>query len=191
MKPQQTRKDFPKAWFISDLHLGEKNVLTFDDNARARAMNVSTIAEHDQQLIANLMAAVRPQDTLYVLGDLGPNWRMLEAVPGTKKLLMGNHDKEPARLYLEVFDDIIGTIKFRAFWLSHIPIHESELYGRGCIHGHIHASVIPNFRYVNVCPELTGGHPIAYWDINAGNYNHTSQHSVNSAATLLNQSNEA
>ena len=80
-------------WFTSDLHLGHKLV--------ASERGFDTTEEHDAALAANCDALVRPQDQVYVLGDLcmsrgsGGLTRALEWIserPGIKDLIWGNHD---------------------------------------------------------------------------------------------------
>jgi len=63
--------------------------------------------------------------------------------------MLGNHDKDHVFDYLEIFDNVIGPIKYKKHWLSHFPIHESELYNRPVIHGHTHSTGVENKMYVN------------------------------------------
>jgi calcineurin-like phosphoesterase family protein len=131
---------------------------------------IKTIKEHDEMIYDLWNDTVKKRDTIYILGDLGFDLSHLKGLPGTKKLLLGNHDQRPASEYLEIFDDIIGPVKYKKHWLSHFPIHESELWGRPVIHGHTHSTGVADPRYVNVCIELTGGKPINYQDIKSGAY---------------------
>ena len=51
-------------YFISDLHLGHKNVLKFDNRP------FINIEEHDKTIIDNWNSKVNDKDDVYVLGDI-------------------------------------------------------------------------------------------------------------------------
>jgi calcineurin-like phosphoesterase family protein len=157
-------------YFISDLHLGHKNVIKFEDGYRAKAMGVSTIEEHDEMIMDLWNERACENDTVYVLGDLGKNFEVLKSLPGKKILHLGNHDRKTARAYLEVFDDIVGPIRFSKHWLAHFPPIEGELWGKDVIHGHTHNKGVEDPRYINVCVEMTGGKLVPYQEIASGRY---------------------
>lgn len=80
-------------WLTADLHLGHKNILKHEAEARPFA----TIEEHDAQLLSNWAEVVAPDDHVIVLGDLclgsvRKYAERLAALPGTKHLIAGNHD---------------------------------------------------------------------------------------------------
>jgi len=155
---------------ISDLHIGHSNVIEFEDYYRSKAMGVSTIHEHDEKICDLWNDKVHKRDLVFVLGDLGFNIDILKTLPGRKKLHLGNHDKCKAARYLEIFEDIIGPVHYKGHWISHFPIHESEIWGRKVIHGHTHSKGINDSRYVNVSVEMTGGAPIPFEDIKEGKF---------------------
>lgn len=113
---------------------------------------------------------IKKRDTIYLLGDIGYNLEPLKSLPGIKKLLLGNHDTHPVAKYLEWADDIIGPIKYKRHWLNHFPPVEQELYGKPVIHGHTHSQGINDPRYINVCVEMNGGHPVPFEKIKSGEY---------------------
>jgi len=158
------------VYFISDLHLGHKRVITFQDDYRAKVMGISTIEEHDQLLLANWHKTITKRDKVFVLGDIGYNIGPLKDLPGIKILIMGNHDNYPVYDYLEYFHDVCGTINYKGYWLSHFPVTENELYFRKCIHGHTHSKGINNSKYINVSVEMTRGKLINFNDIKSGKF---------------------
>lgn len=104
----------PTTWFTSDLHLGHKlvaglrgfkstqesNVLKYPDGKIALIeyeMLPDTDA-HDARLASNWDSLIRAEDTVWLLGDitLSNSYRnaleWLLARPGTKHLVLGNHD---------------------------------------------------------------------------------------------------
>ena len=159
-----------QVFLISDLHLGHRTVLGFADNYRAKALGVDTIEQHDEKICDLWNQTVKKRDLVIVLGDLGWTFNLLKDLPGRKKVLLGNHDKFNASKYLEVFEDIIGPVKYKRHWLSHFPIHADELFGKKVLHGHTHSQGINDSRYINLCIEMTLGYPISYQDIVAGKY---------------------
>ena len=158
------------VYFNSDLHLGHAGVIKFHEQFRAKRLGVTTIEEHDEMIYDLWNDTVQKRDTIYILGDVGYSLSGIRKMPGTKKLLLGNHDKRTASEYLGIFDDIIGPVKYKKHWLSHFPIHESELWNRPVIHGHTHSTGVENPMYVNVCVEMTKGIPVNYQDILSGNF---------------------
>jgi len=132
------------------------------------------VNEMDEALINGWNSVVRPQDTIYHLGDVCLNRSALptlDRLNGKKILIPGNHDVFKFDDYLMYFDDIRGSFSLAGFMLSHIPIHPDSI-GRwkGNIHGHLHnnsvrlpdGSVDP--RYMCVSVEQTFYKPISLDD---------------------------
>lgn len=158
-----------RVFFISDLHLGHKNVLGFSPDRDG-----DTVDEHDGVLVAKWNLTVHKRDTVYVLGDVCfevSKLSLLDSMQGTKHLIIGNHDKFQTRLYLKYFKSVHGFRTYKGFWVSHAPIHPDELRGRRNIHGHVHSKIVtrsngtPDTRYIPVCVEQTNGYPILFDDI--------------------------
>lgn len=161
---------------ISDLHFNHNRILEFSGNYREG----DTVSEHNEILIDKWNSVVTKRDVVYIHGDVffGAKVSGIELVSrlkGIKTLIMGNHDRS-AKNYLSVFNNVHGFIKFKGFWLSHAPVHSSELRGMKNIHGHLHSDIVrtgygdPDDRYVNVCVEQCNGFPVAFEDIVSGKY---------------------
>lgn len=178
--------------FISDLHLGHKQICEFSGKHRG---NVKTVEEHDAWIIEQWNSVVSKRDLVIVLGDVAftkPALALMKKLKGSKHLLKGNHDKWADAVYAPYFDKILGFSKYKgAAWLSHAPIHPQELRGLVNIHGHTHQNVIriakteitdvqdvghaykmiertefaDDHRYFSVCPEALAGKPIAWEEI--------------------------
>jgi len=151
-----------KVFFISDLHLGHKNILNFAQGHRGG----ETVDEHDRWLVEQWNSVVlNKKDVVYVLGDIAfdkEKLKLIGQMNGNKVLLMGNHDHYTLEEYQKYFYKIIWFQKYKGFWLSHCPIHPDELRGRYNIHGHVHQKSIQDRRYINVCVEVLGGTPIEF-----------------------------
>lgn len=147
-----------KVYFISDLHLGHKNILNFTKGHRFG----TSVDTHDFALVSQWNSVVTNRDTVWVLGDVCfdiEKMPLLEEMNGNKKLVLGNHDKFDIGVYLKYFSKVAGLVPYKGYWLSHAPIHPNELRGRKNIHGHVHLSSIEDERYINVCVEMSAGVP--------------------------------
>jgi calcineurin-like phosphoesterase family protein len=88
----------------------------------------------------------------------------------------GNHDTDNGNcqtMYKEMvkrdfFSKTGSMFKYKGFWLTHPPIHPTELRGCPNIHGHTHGVQMRlengdlDKRYVNVCVEHTNYAPINF-----------------------------
>lgn len=139
-----------RVWFTSDWHLGHNGIST-----KFRS-NFASDEEHDNTLIENYKMVVNKRDVCYFLGDMcfkEHTVDKLKNLPGNKILIHGNHDIKSTRKLLEVFQNVHGAIAYSRYWLTHIPIHPKELYGRKNIHGHVHGNGAPDPEYFSVCPD--------------------------------------
>jgi len=162
------------TYFISDLHLGHKQILEFAGNFRTWA---TTVEEHDEVLIDRINSVVTKRDKLFILGDgvFGThNLYLIDAINGYKHLVMGNHDTDYHKVgqLLEVYDKVTAYEVYKGCWLTHIPMHPTELRGKKNIHGHVHMNSIRDHyneidsRYINVCVEMNNGIPQLYEELN-------------------------
>ena len=152
------------VYVTSDWHLGHKSV------CRWRTEFTSS-EQHDELILKLYNSKVTKRDIVWFLGDIIFSKEYLQIVkdlPGTKRLVLGNHDTERgidvADLCL-VFDDIHGLAAYKGAWMSHCPIHQDELRGKFNIHGHSHYHVVDDPRYYNACLEHTDYAPKPYQNI--------------------------
>ena len=126
------------VYVTSDWHIGHSGIW---HKFRTR---YASDAEHDYDILGRALGTVTKRDVLFVLGDVTWTQKGLETIDSMKfpcKLIMigGNHDTLSAADYLSVFDEMYGAYYYKGCWLTHIPIHESELRGKRNVHGHCHA----------------------------------------------------
>jgi calcineurin-like phosphoesterase family protein len=165
-------------WFTSDSHFGHANIIAFKD-AKGALMRpgFSDITHMDETIIANWNAVVKPDDKVYHLGDVAMRQAPLDAIMprlnGRKRLILGNHDTLPLDVYKRHFQKIMAWRQFTdgdvGLYCTHFPVHMSAITGRSGshvvrvnVHGHIHAQVIADPRYINICVEQTGYAPVSY-----------------------------
>jgi len=153
-------------WFISDLHLGHKNIIRYAAGKRQG----SNIGEHNEWLVDCWNSRVQKGDIGYILGDVAfghENLKYLDRMRGQKFLIRGNHDGGDIKVLLNYFENIYGFCKYKGFWLSHAPVHPSSLRGLLNLHGHKHNDVVrldngePDLRYINLAVEHLNGFPIS------------------------------
>lgn len=148
------------TFFISDLHLGHRNILKYSPERGG-----NTVDEHDAWIVKQWNSVVRSEkDLVWVLGDVcfdRDKLELLREMRGRKKLVRGNHDTFSEERYLEHFENIYGLHKRYDLWLSHAPLHEQSLRGRYNIHGHTHSTSVDHPAYINVSVEVLGGVPMS------------------------------
>ena len=160
------------TYFTSDYHLGHRNLYRM----REKEDGIS-VYNHDELIFDNFASIVKPRDVTWMLGDMIVTrdsdeydyyLQRIDALPGRKKLILGNHDtdgmavKDAVSRLGTVFEEIHGAKKFKHVWLTHIPVHQDERRGRANIHGHTHRKSLPHKRYFSVCLEVNDYKPVAW-----------------------------
>ena len=166
-----------ETWFISDTHFSHKNVLTFDrtdGNGKLRP-HWDDIEDMNDELVYNWNGLVRPNDTIYHLGDIAlsrTGTAVLNRCNGNKILIRGNHDIYNFSDYAEYFDDVLSMHVHRdketekKVIFTHIPIHPTSMNRWDLnVHGHLHDDVVmkenqPDERYMCVSVENTHYCPV-------------------------------
>lgn len=138
-------------YFTSDLHIGH------DKDFIWKARGFNSIEEHDTQVLKNWNSIIKPEDTVYILGDLcmggdEKEWnRICKNLNGFKNIIYGNHDTiKKLSKYVNDYDmhligyaDMYRYSKKRNFYLSHYPTlvnnHEDKKF-LWCLSGHTHCS---------------------------------------------------
>jgi len=130
-------------YYTADPHLGHENVIKFSNRP------FSSLKEMDKTLISNWRAVVKPDDNIYVLGDLifksADPEAYLKQLTGKIHLIRGNHDtflknSELHKYFVSIDDMLTITDEGRRVFLCHYPLAEWPGYYQNAIHlfGHIH-----------------------------------------------------
>ena len=120
------------VWFTSDLHIGHKNIVKPSFGSRRP---YETIEDFHEALIENWNKKVKPEDTIYVLGDITfcgyeKTKSVFDRLNGKKILIRGNHDQSYSKLYRIGFDFIVESMQLKMAGkvvnLSHFPYRISK-----------------------------------------------------------------
>ena len=163
------------TWVISDTHFNHANILTFKDYAGKPPRVFDNVEHMNECMMDNWVDCVKPNDTIYHLGDVlfgmdKVKWleNNFAKLPGKKKLILGNHDNP--KFLAPFFNEIMlwRDMSDIGLLLSHTPQHastlaESHRFGTAPIlnvHGHIHSNPSPEGPYKCVCVEQTDFKPV-------------------------------
>ena len=163
-------------YFTSDLHLGHKNII------KLLGRKFDHVDQMNEVLIRNINDRVRPNDTLYILGDLSFREKP-EVINGLIRkikcrnlvLIRGNHDvKYDPDLFLDICDFKEIKAEGMRFSLMHYPMVEWPGSRNGAIqlHGHQHNPPAYNqnmkragIRRYDVGVEANGYAPVSLEEI--------------------------
>lgn len=175
-----------EVWFWSDLHLGHENIYKFVnyDGSPCRPWGMDEINEAEELMIQNYNKLVKPEHTVYWLGDISfKNTVADRLMPRFNKsrriLIPGNHDyKLTAKFWLKYFDDLRGCYNLENYIITHIPVSAaSKGRFKRNIHGHTHGNFVEFLSednkltkirdpwYKNVCVEVLDYKPINFSEI--------------------------
>jgi len=168
-------------YFTSDFHFGHRNICKFEDRP------FDSVKEMDEFMIRAWNSVVKPEDTVYVLGDfsfhsVGKTQEIVNRLHGTKHLIWGNHDKENrnrlAKIFSSVYDQATMQLaKDIRVKLCHFPYNSTydpnyKKYahfrpadeGDWLIHGHVHSKwqIKPEHRCINVGVDVWDYKPVSH-----------------------------
>lgn len=164
----------PSTWFTADFHFGHSNII------RYRNRPFRDVAEMDQAILERLNASVKPNDSLYFLGDfcIGGKTRALTyrkqirckeifAVPG-------NHDKDISKL-VEAFTWLSNlaeiSIHGQPIVLCHyaMRVWNRSSHGAWHLYGHSHGNLpdLPGSLSMDVGVETHDFHPWHFDEVTA------------------------
>lgn len=157
-----------EKWFISDTHFFHTNILKFtgDDGKRIRPFN--SLEEMHEIMVERWNKLIKNGDFVYHLGDVtfqyhAPFNNLMHRLNGSKRLIVGNHDKLKQPGLLQHFDKVMFWHGFKEsnFTASHIPLRLEGLRdGAYNVHGHTHQRSLDDPHYINVSVEVRDYTPV-------------------------------
>jgi calcineurin-like phosphoesterase family protein len=151
-----------QAWAISDTHFYHRNMIKLEDRP------FSNIDAMNNGLIYNWNDYIKPDDTVYILGDFamtnGPAVnKLLAELNGHKHLIVGNHDADflnDKRFDRTLFESIQSYLevsyKSKVFIMCHYPLVTWNKEQSGSIHlyGHVHSNMHHSFVITELKPNM-------------------------------------
>ena len=155
------------TWITSDIHLCHKNSINYCPSTRGQFVDVDSMNEY---LVRKWNDAVQPDDTVYILGDIGIGnekkiIQIVQRLQGNKILIEGNHDVKLVKnqSFRDCFTEIhrYHEIYYNKhhIMMFHYPIQRWNLQHHGSIHfhGHLHGDHSGlNGRAIDVGFDATG-----------------------------------
>jgi calcineurin-like phosphoesterase family protein len=145
------------TWFISDTHIGHKNILKYCPWRQTWADSIETM---DERIIDAWNETVHTGDTIYHLGDVAfaskadkPGYltELRERLNGHIKLVVGNHDLSLPRM-LKCGFDADHTFKLwhngKLIVMRHAPqsfIRVEAMAATILLHGHSHGNHVASY----------------------------------------------
>lgn len=166
------------VFFAGDLHVAHKNICKY----RTEFPDLDT---YHSYLYEQFKSVGTKRDTLYLTGDIvfGRSHFdfMADMVSHFGKVvpIIGNHDTEHD-FGVGDLETLFGfrafsALRYKEFWITHVPMHPHELRGHVNIHGHVHTHTITvpgvsnleDPRYFNTSLENINYVPIELGEIRA------------------------
>jgi len=171
------------VYYIADPHFGHNAVIRFNNRP------FSTVEEMDNTMLSNWRSIVRPDDEVYIVGDLifranNPPEYYLDKLTGRKHLILGNHDKWSKHVGLDKYFESVSQIKEitdagRHIVLCHFPMVEwpRSHHNSVLVFGHIHNRTAGDgFNYylkhenmLNAGADINHYCPVTYHQLVANN----------------------
>ena len=165
----------PNVFFIADLHLNHRNILTFKDkDDNLIRPDFKDVDEMNSKMIDAWNSVVNPGEKIYVCGDFSFDkdaGKYISRLNGKKRLILGNHDDVKGQELYKFFEKIYAWRVFREwnFVATHMPLHPSSMFKvKNNVHGHTHQNFvmqengkIRDYRYFNVSVEPLNYKPIS------------------------------
>lgn len=148
-------------WFTADYHFGHANIIKYCNRP------FSSVEEMNNTIITNHNSLVRPEDTVYFLGDfhlyLPSAMYYLSLLNGTYVFIRGNHDRTSKfvrknsvkRLILEYNNNVILLIH------NSLTIDETDKFDY-CFTAHSHEKWRRKGNFINVGVDCHNFRPITF-----------------------------
>jgi len=148
----KTYKSGDGIFFTSDTHFNHANIIKYCNRP------FKTVEEMNNYLVNAWNAVVKPEDTIFHLGDFAFGGSQVwndyaHKLNGHKILILGNHDIKNIRQgFMSLFDDVEYQMKIkiedRVIYLNHFPLlcfdgsYKDKEYATWQLFGHVHTPSI-------------------------------------------------
>jgi len=153
-------------YFTADPHFGHTNILHYCDRP------FTSINKMNKVIIENINEIVKPDDILYVLGDVGKTHdeniehlaSLINRINCRKILILGNHDKLNAFEYVDMGFESVHTylyIEDMKLHLVHDPAVTNILPKEKWLCGHVHGLFTSVRNTLNVGVDIWNFYPVS------------------------------
>ena len=154
-----------RIWFTADTHFGHGGALGLFKRP------FGSVREMDEGMIERWNARVAPGDLVWHLGDFGYRLaagrvhELLQALNGTKRLVVGNND-DAAVVSAPEWDAVTSYVEIehesQFLVLCHYPFRSWNRMHKGAwnLHGHSHGRLSPLARQADVGVDVWAFEPI-------------------------------
>jgi calcineurin-like phosphoesterase family protein len=157
-------------YFTSDTHFNHENIIRYSNRP------FQSVNEMNEAMIRNWNQRVRPNDTIYHLGDFAMGDRskirgILSRLNGRKILITGNHDKQPSISdgWAQIHDFLELKHDHSLIVMCHYAMRVWNRSHRGTwmLYGHSHGSLPddPGALSIDVGVDCHDYTPISHADI--------------------------
>lgn len=166
-------------WFTADTHFRHANIIRHCDRP------FDSVDEMDEVLLRNISECVRPDDTLYHLGDFSMGGRGVDEIRPRIKcrnlvLILGNHDPHssdgtPKPAFAGHFGNVAMIIQLKVqiakethlIVLCHYAMRTWPRSHQGSwhLHGHSHGTLPPAPGALDVGVDCHGFRPINVYEV--------------------------
>ena len=173
----------PKTWFIADTHFSQERTLELSKRPFRNTQ------EMDWVMISRWNKHIRPNDTVYHLGDFGDNFGYLDFLNfGTMHLVVGNYEKPlcyppvdfdfpNVKIYEKRGDCKVTLADGREVICIHEPLDpdgRTDFSNDLCLYGHIHGRTLYKLNGTDCAVDSHNFAPISeeeiIWRLNAIQY---------------------
>lgn len=157
-------------FYTADHHFGHKNIIKHAQRP------FKDIREHDDTIIKKYKERVTNEDIVFFIGDFAMasgshNTSYYEAIlnklPGTKHLILGNHDELKPFTYVKIgFTSVHTSLEYNGFILNHDPAVSIILPNRTWLCGHVHTLFKQCKNVINVGVDQWDFYPVSEKEIN-------------------------
>jgi calcineurin-like phosphoesterase family protein len=157
------------VWFTADQHFGHEGIITSCNRP------FRTAKQMDKEIIKRYREVVGKDDIVYFIGDFSLKTseyltfyrRIMEQLPGTKHLILGNHDSLKPFVYEDLgFQSVHTSLIFRDenlnyFILRHDPGQAYQNTSLFWLCGHVHTAYQTCGNVVNVGIDVCDFYPVS------------------------------
>jgi len=168
-------------WFYSDPHGDHESLVRGSVKHPVPARKgYDSAAQMWEAFVEAHNKVVKPSDHSYCLGDFTMGKELIvpyaKMLNGHRRIILGNHDVHPMKLYQEAFGKVCAMREFAGMMFTHLPIAPwSAGRWRANVHGHCHDAkplfytasnpdqygFVKSVQYINISLENIHYRPIS------------------------------